>query len=272
MPTETGGSPLKLAGITLVMVGIVLALIAIAEVSQPTSPPTDPPKISRICEEAIGKVADYSNDNRPSIQIHPSEACFGPVIRFPRQWRTWIFQQTGDTRQDSWLDAWPDGTLRPLPPVRSGFTDQWPNVGNAMRFAGRGTYLVIAIRQEALPSANVEITSYQNRLCNGAEDGQPNAILVDHSTESISEFTVTLQPGCFLGYVLLPEFWESYSMTAINPSEDWWMAYKWYQSKHSGSGERAPLKANDYLTPPLDKHTSQKVRVQGYGQVRFQRL
>jgi hypothetical protein len=119
---------------------------------------------------------------------------------------------------------------------------------------------ITVVHQSAAAS---DKSAYQNRICEGAEDGQPNEILEDHARDEIDEFTVSLRPGCFSGYVMIPEAWKSYTMEAMSPSENWWMAYKWYP-KNSGSGERPPLTAQELAG---NQHTSQKIRVQGSGRL-----
>jgi serine/threonine protein kinase len=121
---------------------------------------------------------------------------------------------------------------------------------------------------EEAVAAQVEKAAYENRICEDAEDGQPNENLVDHSTEEIAQFTVQLQPGCFSGYVLIPESWRTYRMAAIGPIANWWMAYKWYP-KNSGSGQRDPITRREMSN--LGMHTSQKIRVQGQGSLLFSR-
>jgi predicted RNA-binding protein with RPS1 domain len=107
-------------------------------------------------------------------------------------------------------------------------------------------------------------SAYQNRICEGSDDGEPNEIFRDHTSEEIDLFAIQLRPGCFSGYILIPESWKSYTMEATDPAENWWMAYKWYP-KNSGSGERPPLTAQELSR--IGPHTSQKIRVQGSGRL-----
>jgi TonB family protein len=139
------------------------------------------------------------------------------------------------------------------------------NDENVSDNSGSWTASITVLRQSDFSTEKV---SYQNRICEGADDGQPNEILTDHSSEEIDEFTITLRPGCFSGYILIPESWKSYTMEAAGATENWWMAYKWYP-KNSGSGERPPLTAHDLST--IGRHTSQKIRVQGYGRLLIRR-
>jgi hypothetical protein len=391
-------------GITLIVIGIVVAIIALST-SGPS--PQSLPSVSRFCEDAIGKVQNYSERDPDSIRIDPSPRCFGPVVRFPRTWQQWIVQETGETREDSWLAGWLDGAPQPMGPLPGSKLNSWA-IGGDMRFAGKGSFLAIAITRVtpsavAVSKTNVRVpgnqkwtatgikvragdtiilsasglvkvvvdghvpaippmspdgyqpdctaenheygpstpssrrnfpdfdlpcwsligrigiqgpifevgqektlrgtetgelyfginddnvsdnsgdwivgvtvnpstppapkAEYQNRVCDGAEDGQPDAISVDHSGDDIGSFTVELQPGCFSGYILIPGAWASYRMEPVDPAKNWWMAYMWYQSRNSGSGERPPLKASELLA--LDRHTSQKIRVQGNGQLFF---
>ena len=117
-------------------------------------------------------------------------------------------------------------------------------------------------------SAPVETVAFQDRICNGADDGQPNETLANYASQDIGRFTVQLRPGCFSGYVMLPESWKSYTMEQAGPTENWWMAYKWYP-KNSGRGEHLPLTARELSA--IGTHTSQKIRVQGYGRLLFQK-
>lgn len=108
--------------------------------------------------------------------------------------------------------------------------------------------------------------SYITRDCDGSEDNQPGSVYRDLSQQKIDRFTIDLQPGCFSGYVLLPQTWEYYRMEAAGPMQNWWLAYKWYQSKNSGSGQNAPLQAGQLVSM---RHGSHKIRVQGHGQLLF---
>ena len=108
--------------------------------------------------------------------------------------------------------------------------------------------------------------TYLNRDCDGAEDGQPGSNYKDLSQQNINRFTIDLRPGCFSGYILLPQSWEYYHMGANGSTQNWWLAYKWYQSKNSGSGQNAPMQPSQ-LEPA--RHGSHKIRVQGNGQLVF---
>ena len=116
---------------------------------------------------------------------------------------------------------------------------------------------------EAAAKESAEQT-YTMRTCDGANDGEWDAVSRDLSGERIDRFTIDLRPGCFSGYVLIPQAWEYYRMEAVNPRANWWLAYRWYQSKNSGSGENPPLKPNQLATM---RHGSHKIRVQGSGQL-----
>jgi hypothetical protein len=111
--------------------------------------------------------------------------------------------------------------------------------------------------------------AYIDRDCDGTEDGQPGTILKDLSQQNMDEFSIDLHPGCFSGYILIPQSWEYYRMQATDSLQDWWLAYKWYVSKNSSSGQRPPLHANDLLNMT---HGSHKIRVQGHGRLMFSRL
>src|SRR5580704_12586837 len=113
--------------------------------------------------------------------------------------------------------------------------------------------------------SRAELT-YMTRDCDGTEDGQTESIYRDLSQQNLSRFTIDLHPGCFSGYILLPLAWEYYRMEATGPMQNWWMAYKWYQSKNSQSGQRPPLQAAQLATA---RHGSHKIRVQGNGQLLF---
>lgn len=120
-------------------------------------------------------------------------------------------------------------------------------------------------RMEGDARAAAERT-YARRICEGAEDGQAGSVYRDLSRQNIDRFTIDLHPGCFSGYILLPQSWEYYRMEAVNPLPNWWLAYRWYQSKNSGSGENPPLKAPTLATM---RHGSHTIRVQGNGQLVF---
>lgn len=55
-------------------------------------------------------------------------------------------------------------------------------------------------------------------------------------------------------------------MEAAGPMQNWWLTYKWYQSKNSGAGQNPPLQAAELATM---RHGSHKIRVQGNGQLVF---
>jgi hypothetical protein len=402
-----GSSSMSGVGVILIVLGVVLALAAVAIGLMPSKQSASvPPMVSRLCEDAIAKVEDYSLKDPDSITINPSTNCFGATIKFPRSWQRWIFQEGGRTRSDSWLAGWSEGSTRPSVPIRSVDLTSWVNSADAMRFAGQGSYLAIAISRNtpaptsvsAVPvkvqgneswtdtgialrsgdlvtflatgfinvggdpplptippmppagyppncnaandnfapstdgvvqhssgidlpcwsllgrvgeqglifevggeqklrvadagelylgvndnhpevnsgnwTVSVAVSSkaiasrgggYQNRICEGANDGETEAVHSDHSTENISSFSVEMEPGCFSGYILMPAYWNSYIMEPETPSDNWWMAYKWYQSRNSGSGERPPLRLRELLA--LGRHTSQKIRVQGSGRL-----
>ena len=111
--------------------------------------------------------------------------------------------------------------------------------------------------------------TYVNRDCEGTEDGQPGAVYSDLSQKNIDRFAIDLHPGCFTGYILLPQSWEYYRMEAAPPTPNWWLAYKWYQSKNSSSGQNPPLQAGQLASM---RHGSHKIRVQGHGQLLFSPL
>jgi hypothetical protein len=111
--------------------------------------------------------------------------------------------------------------------------------------------------------------AYQNRVCRDAEDGQPGSVYRDLSQQEIDRFTIELSPGCFSGYILLPQSWEYYLMEATGSLQGWWLAYKWYQSKNSSSGIYPHLEANQLTNLRGGSH---KIRVQGYGQLLFYRV
>jgi hypothetical protein len=108
--------------------------------------------------------------------------------------------------------------------------------------------------------------TYLNRDCEGAEDGQPGSNYKDLSQQNINRFTIDLRPGCFSGYILLPQSWEYYHMGATGSTQNWWLAYKWYQSKNSGSGQNGPWQPSQLENA---RHGSHKIRVQGNGQLVF---
>ena len=108
--------------------------------------------------------------------------------------------------------------------------------------------------------------TYLNRDCDGTEDGQPGSNYKDLSQQNISRFTIDLRPGCFSGYILLPESWEYYHMGATGTTQNWWLAYKWYESKNSGSGQNGPWQPSQLENA---RHGSHKIRVQGNGQLVF---
>ena len=131
------------------------------------------------------------------------------------------------------------------------------------KHAGEAQAIKSAAEADAKASA---ANAYTLRVCDGANDGQPGSVYRDLSQQSPDRFTVDLQPGCFSGYILLPQSWEYYRMEAVNPAPNWWLAYRWYQSKNSGAGENPPLRPNNLVTM---RHGSHKIRVQGNGQLVF---
>ena len=127
---------------------------------------------------------------------------------------------------------------------------------------------ILAERENATAQAaktRADLT-YITRDCDGTEDGQQGSVYRDLSQQKIDRFTIELQPGCFSGYVLLPQSWEYYRMEAAGSMQNWWLAYKWYQSKNSGSGQNPPLQAGQLVSM---RHGSHKIRVQGHGQLVF---
>ncbi len=127
---------------------------------------------------------------------------------------------------------------------------------------------ILAERDNAAAEAEktrAELT-YLNRDCEGTEDGQPGSIYKDFSQQNSSRLTIDLQPGCFTGYILLPQSWEYYHMGATGATQNWWLAYKWYQSKNSASGQNPPMKPNQLENA---RHGSHKIRVQDHGQLLF---
>ncbi|MGO9240081.1 MAG: tetratricopeptide repeat protein [Bryobacteraceae bacterium] len=127
---------------------------------------------------------------------------------------------------------------------------------------------IVAERDNAAEQAartRAELT-YMNRDCDGAEDGRPGSVYRDLSQQNVDRFTIDLHPGCFSGYILLPQTWAYYRMEASGSTQNWWLAYKWYQSKNSGSGQNPPLQAGQLVSM---RHGSHKVRVQGHGQLLF---
>jgi tetratricopeptide (TPR) repeat protein len=123
-----------------------------------------------------------------------------------------------------------------------------------------------AAEQAAKTKADLE---YVVRDCEGGEDGQPGSVYRDLSQQNVERFTIELHPGCFSGYILLPQSWEYYFMEATGSMQNWWLAYKWYQSKNSGSG------LHPHLLPDQLKNLrsgSHKIRVQGHGQLMFYRI
>jgi len=127
---------------------------------------------------------------------------------------------------------------------------------------------ILAERENAAAQAEktrADLT-YLNRDCEGTEDGQPGSIYKDLSRQNIDRFTIDLRPGCFTGYVLLPQSWEYYHMGATGSTQNWWLAYKWYQSKNSGSGQNGPWQPGQLENA---RHGSHKIRVQGHGQLVF---
>jgi len=120
-----------------------------------------------------------------------------------------------------------------------------------------------AAEQEAKTRAEL---TYIDRDCDGTEDGRPASLYRDLSQQNVNRFTIDLEPGCFTGYILLPQSWEYYRMEATGSMQNWWLAYKWYQSKNSGGGQNPPLQAGQLMTM---RHGSHKIRVQGHGQLVF---
>jgi hypothetical protein len=122
-----------------------------------------------------------------------------------------------------------------------------------------------ALAAEQAAKTRVEL-AYANLECDGTADGQPGSVYRDFSQQSIARFTIDLRPGCFSGYVLIPQSWEYYRMEATGQMQNWWLAYRWYQSKNSGSGQNSPLQAVQLATM---RHGSHKIRVQGHGELLF---
>ncbi len=148
----------------------------------------------------------------------------------------------------------------------SGLTNYLAKFPNGKHVADAKSMLVE--RQQAAEQetrSKAELT-YVNRDCDGTADGGSGAVYKDLSQQNINRFTVTLQPGCFSGYILLPQSWEYYRMEAVGQSQNWWLAYKWYESKNSGSGQNPPLQAAQLTSM---RHGSHKIRVQGHGELLF---
>lgn len=127
---------------------------------------------------------------------------------------------------------------------------------------------ILAERENAAAQAEktrADLT-YLNRDCENTEDGQPGSVYRDLSQQHIDRFTIDLGPGCFSGYILLPQSWEYYHMGATGSAQNWWLAYKWYQSKNSGSGQNGPWQPGSLENA---RHGSHKIRVQGHGQLVF---
>jgi len=120
-----------------------------------------------------------------------------------------------------------------------------------------------AAEEEAKTRAEL---AYITRDCEGTEDGVPGSVYRDLSEQNISRLTIELKPGCFSGYILLPQSWEYYRMEATGSMHNWWLAYKWYQSKNSASGQNPPLQPGQLTTM---RHGSHKIRVQGNGELSF---
>ncbi len=117
-------------------------------------------------------------------------------------------------------------------------------------------------------AGNLSQERYVDRDCDGTADGQPGSILEDLSQQDVDQFSIELRPGCFSGYILIPQSWEYYHMQAAGPLDNWWLAYKWYVSKNSSNGQRPPLHADDLVSMT---HGSHEIRVQGHGQLLFLR-
>jgi TonB family protein len=126
----------------------------------------------------------------------------------------------------------------------------------------------LSAASDSTATGNLSQERYVDRDCDGAEDGQPRSILEDLSQQDVDQFSIELHPGCFSGYILIPQSWEYYHMQAAGPLDNWWLAYKWYVSKNSSSGQRPPLQAGDLVSMT---HGSHKIRVQGHGQLLFLR-
>jgi TonB family protein len=148
----------------------------------------------------------------------------------------------------------------------SGAADYLAKFPNG-KHSGEAASMLMERRNAAEQAAKTRADlAYISRDCEGAEDGQPGSIYRDLSNQNIDRFTIDLHPGCFSGYILLPQSWEYYHMGATGPTENWWLAYKWYQSKNSGSGQNGPWQPNQLENA---RHGSHKIRVQGHGQLLF---
>jgi len=110
--------------------------------------------------------------------------------------------------------------------------------------------------------------AWRDRICAGAADGEPHEVYLDLARKETDEFAITLTPGCFSGYLLIPENWKRYLMEPAGAGENWWLAYRWF-ARNSGSGQRPPLTAAELSK--LGLHSSQKIRVQGNGRLVFKK-
>ena len=151
---------------------------------------------------------------------------------------------------------------------REWLTQYARNCDAAQSDADRKRCVVRFLRDhtQELGKTNSGELTYLNRDCEGTEDGQPGSNYKDLSQQNIRRFTIDLGPGCFSGYILLPQSWEYYHMGATGPTQNWWLAYKWYQSKNSGSGQNGPWQPGSLENA---RHGSHKIRVQGHGQLVF---
>jgi tetratricopeptide (TPR) repeat protein len=148
----------------------------------------------------------------------------------------------------------------------SGATEYLTKFPNGKHTAdAKAAIAAAALEAEQAVKTRAEL-AFENRECDGVADGQPGSVYRDLSQQKIDRFTVDLRPGCFSGYILIPLSWEYYRMEATGSPQNWWLAYQWYQSKNSGSGQNPPLHAAQLTTM---RHGSHKIRVQGHGQLAF---
>ena len=151
----------------------------------------------------------------------------------------------------------------------SGATDYLAKFQNGKHAAEAKSILAERENAEAQAAKTRADLAYTQRDCEGTEDGQPGSVYRDLSQQKIDRFTIELHPGCFSGYILLPQSWEYYFMEATGSMQNWWLAYNWYQSKNSSSGQHPHLEPAQLTNLRSGSH---KIRVQGHGQLLFYRI
>jgi hypothetical protein len=104
--------------------------------------------------------------------------------------------------------------------IRAGNTNWFVSIPTAFP---QGKYdaetEAITSAAEAAAKESAEVT-YTMRICDGTNDGQPDAISRDLSDQKVERFTVDLRPGCFSGFLrnyLLR--WGPLKMQSVNSEE-----------------------------------------------------